>query len=129
MKPGQSSIYRELELLLEFTIRITERLPKSLPWKTIGERTVNNIMDSLDFVCLAFQAEEGKKRLDVIDCLIVRMTSVKMSYRQMLNLRQISPKQYADFLGKLNSIGTQIGAWRNKQCKVTTGGRSKRNSL
>ena len=104
-------------------------MAKSLPWKTIGERTVNNIMDSLDFVCLAFQAEEGKKRLDVIDCLIVRMTAVKMAYRQILNLRQISPKQYADFLGKLNSIGTQIGAWRNKQRKVAAGGRSNRNSL
>ena len=129
MKPGQSSIYREVELLLEFSIRITERLPKSLPWRTIGERLISNIMDVLDFVCLAFQAEEGRKRLEVIDCIIVRMTSVKMVYRQMLNLKQISSGQYADFLVKINSIGTQVGAWRNKQRKIATDGRPNRNSL
>lgn len=87
-------------------------------------------MDVLDFVCLAFQAEEGRKRLDVIDCIIVRMTAVKMAYRQMLNLRQISPRQYGDFLVKLNSIGTQLSAWRNKQHKIATNERPKnRNSL
>lgn len=129
MKPGQSSIYREVELLLESSIRITERLQKSLPWRTIGERLINNLMDVLDFVCLAFQAEEGKKRLEVIDCIVVRMTSVKMVYRQMLNLKQISSGQYADFLVKLNSISTQVGAWRNKQRKIAADGRPNRNSL
>ena len=129
MKPGQSSIYREVELLLGSSIRITERLQKSLPWRTIGERLINNLMDVLDFVCLAFQAEEGKKRLEVIDCIVVRMTSVKMVYRQMLNLKQISSGQYADFLVKINSIGTQVGAWRNKQRKVAADGRPNRNSL
>lgn len=64
MKPGQSSIYRETELLLEFSVRVTERLPKSLPWQVMGKRLVGNLMDCLDFICLAFQAEEGRKRLD-----------------------------------------------------------------
>lgn len=129
MKPGQSSIYRETELLLEFSVRVTERLPKSLPWQVMGKRLVGNLMDCLDFICLAFQAEEGRKRLDVIDCIIVRMTAVKMIYRQMLNLKQISSGQYADFLVKINSIGTQVGAWRNKQRKVAADGRPNRNSL
>lgn len=122
MKPGQSSIYRETELLLEYSVRITERLPKSLPWKVIGERLIDNLMDCLDLICLAFQAEEGKKRLDVIDCIIVRMTAVKMAYRQMVNLKHVSPKQYADFLGMLHSISTQVGAWRNKQYHVAHDG-------
>lgn len=122
MKPGQSSIYRETELLLEYSVRITERLPKSLPWKVIGERLIDNLMDCLDLICLAFQAEEGKKRLDVIDCIIVRMTAVKMVYRQMVNLKHVSPKQYAVFLGMLHSISTQTGAWRNKQYHVAIGG-------
>ena len=121
MKPGQSSIYRETELLLEFSVRVTERLPKSLPWQVMGKRLVGNLMDCLDFICLAFQAEEGRKRLDVIDCIIVRMTAVKMVYRQMVNLKHISTRQYADFLGMLHSISTQVGAWRNKQYHVTVG--------
>ena len=106
MKPGQSSIYRETELLLEYSVRITERLPKSLPWKVIGEKLISNLMDCLDFICLAFQAEEGKQRLGMIDCIIVRMTAVKMVYRQMVNLKRVSQKQYADFLGMLHSIST-----------------------
>ena len=122
MKPGQSSIYRETELLLEFSVRVTERLPKSLPWQVIGKRLVSNLMDCLDFICLAFQSEEGKQRLGIIDCIIVRMTAVKMVYRQMVNLKRVSPKQYADFLGMLHSISTQVGAWRNKQYHVAACG-------
>ena len=99
MKPGQSSIYRETELLLEFSVRVTERLPKSLPWQVMGKRLVGNLMD----------------------CLIVRMTAVKMVYRQMVNLKHISTRQYADFLGMLHSISTQVGAWRNKQYHVAVG--------
>lgn len=118
MKPSQSSIYRETERLLELSIDTVERLPKSASWNVIGKRTINNIMDSLDFTVLALQAKEGQQRLEMIDAIIVRMTAVKMAYRQMVNLRKISTKQYGRFLDLLNSIATQLGAWQNKQRQI-----------
>lgn len=118
MKPSQSSIYRETERLLELSIDTVERLPKSASWNVIGKRTINNIMDSLDFTVLALQAKEGQQRLEMIDAIIVRMTAVKMAYRQMVNLRKVSTKQYGRFLDLLNSIATQLGAWQNKQRQI-----------
>lgn len=106
---------------MELSIDTVERLPKSASWNVVGKRTINNIMDSLDFTVLALQAKEGQQRLEMIDAIIVRMTAVKMVYRQMVNLKHISPKQYADFLGMLHSISTQVGAWRNKQYHVAVG--------
>lgn len=118
MKPSQSSIYRETERLLELSIDTVERLPKSASWNVVGKRTINNIMDSLDFTVLALQAKEGQQRLEMIDAIIVRMTAVKMAYRQMVNLRKVSTKQYGRFLDLLNSIATQLGAWQNKQRQI-----------
>jgi hypothetical protein len=118
MKPSQSSIYRETERLLELSIETVERLPKSASWNVIGKRTINNIMDCLDFTVLALQAKEGQQRLEMIDAIIVRMTAVKMAYRQMVNLRKVSTKQYGRFLDLLNSIATQLGAWQNKQRQI-----------
>lgn len=118
MKPSQSSVYRETERLLELSIDTVERLPKSASWNVVGKRTINNIMDSLDFTVLALQAKEGQQRLEMIDAIIVRMTAVKMAYRQMVNLRKVSTKQYGRFLDLLNSIATQLGAWQNKQRQI-----------
>ena len=118
MKPSQSSIYRETERLLVLSIDTVERLPKSASWNVVGKRTINNIMDSLDFTVLALQAKEGQQRLEMIDAIIVRMTAVKMAYRQMVNLRKVSTKQYGRFLDLLNSIATQLGAWQNKQRQI-----------
>ena len=36
MKPNQASIYREIERLLEWSIPVVERLPRSLPYKELG---------------------------------------------------------------------------------------------
>ena len=103
---------------MELSIDTVERLPKSASWNVVGKRTINNIMDSLDFTVLALQAKEGQQRLEMIDAIIVRMTAVKMAYRQMVNLRKVSTKQYGRFLDLLNSIATQLGAWQNKQRQI-----------
>lgn len=103
---------------MELSIDTVERLPKSASWNVVGKRTINNIMDSLDFTVLALQAKEGQQRLEMIDAIIVRMTAVKMAYRQMVNLRKVSTKQYGHFLDLLNSIATQLGAWQNKQRQI-----------
>ena len=58
MKPNQASIYREIERLLEWTIPVADRLPKSVSWRELGGLLVRDLKESLDFVVLAFQTED-----------------------------------------------------------------------
>ena len=115
MKPTQASIYRAVERLLQFAIGVTERLPKSLPFRVLGECLIVDLKDSLDYIVLAFQAPQGAERLRCIDHLILRMTSVKTTFRTFLNAKVVSPKQHSQFLGLITNVGTQAGAWRSKQ--------------
>ena len=117
MKPSQASIYRTTERLLQYSIGIVERLPKSLPYRVLGERMVSDIMNALDYIVLAFQAEEGEPRLRCIDAFILHMTAVKTTYRVFVNAKVISPKQLNQFLALASNISTQAGAWRRKQLK------------
>lgn len=115
MKPTQASIYRAVERLLQFSIGVTERLPKSLPFRVLGECLIVDLKDSLDYIVLAFQAPQGVERLRCIDNLILRMTSVKTTFRTFLNAKVVSPKQHSQFLVLITNVGTQAGAWRSKQ--------------
>ena len=73
MKPSQASIYREIERLLEFTIPMAERFPKSLPYRELGGRLILDLKESMDFVVLAFQAENRLERLECINAVVMRM--------------------------------------------------------
>ena len=65
MKPSQASIYREIERLLEFTIPMAERFPKSLPYRELGGRLILGRAivddDDLDIVSIVAARED---RLD-----------------------------------------------------------------
>ncbi len=78
---------------------------------------VSDILNGLDYIVLAFQAQEGEPRLQCIDALILHLTSVKTTYRAFVNMKVISPKQLNQFLRLITVVGTQAGAWRSKQLK------------
>lgn len=116
MKPNQASIYREIERLLEWSIPVVERLPRSLPYKELGGLLIRDLKEALDFVVLAFQAEGPLERVECINAVVMRMTSVKTSYRLMNRVRRdaISHGQYAQALDMLNVIADQAGKWLKK---------------
>ena len=116
MQPSQASIYRATERLLHFAIGVAERLPKSLPYKVLGERMIVEIMECLDCIVLAFQVKKGSARLEFINALIMRMTSVNTTFRAFVENRnsQLSQKQHEEFLRLITAISTQAGAWRSK---------------
>ena len=116
MKASQASIYREIERLLEWSVPVAERLPKSLPYKELGGLLIRDLKEALDFVVLAFQATDRLERLEYINAMVMRMTSVKTSYRIMHRVRRdaISHGQYAQALDMLNSIADQAGKWLRK---------------
>lgn len=116
MKPNQASIYREIERLLEWSIPVVERLPRSLPYKELGGLLIRDLKEALDFVVLAFQAEGTLERVECINAVVMRMTSVKTSYRLLNRVRRdaISHGQYAQALDMLNVIADQAGKWLRK---------------
>ena len=109
MKAKQASVYRYLRELLLYAVPISERLPKSLPMQTLGKRLINDIMDSLDYICIALQTEKGRPRLDVINSVIVRMTSVKTVFEVLEENRAVSHKQFAQYLDISNRIAVDLG--------------------
>lgn len=119
MKPAQAPIYRAIERLLQWAIPITERLPKSLPFQTLGGEMIHDIKLCLDATIMAMQASDATTRLNCINVIIARMTTVKTTMRQFAQARVrdtpvVSYKQEAAFLDLINPIATQAGAWRNK---------------
>ena len=74
------------------------------------------IMESLDCIVLAFQVKNGSARLEFINALIMRMTSVKTTFRVFVENRnsQLSQKQHEEFLRLITAVSTQAGAWRSK---------------
>lgn len=116
-------IYRAIERIYDFSIDVGARLPKSLPYKVLGEGMLRDLRDSLALVNLAQQAEEGVGRLELIKALVVRMTSVKTDYRALYArsskgpARVLSPKQYAAFLDMMNEVSFQVSRWwkRNEE--------------
>ena len=116
MKANQASIYREIERLLEWSIPVVERLPRSLPYKELGGLLIRDLKEALDFVVLAFQAEGPLERVECINAVVMRMTSVKTSYRLMNRVRRdaLSHGQYAQALDMLNVIADQAGKWLKK---------------
>ena len=126
VKPAQTPIYRAIERLLQWAIPITERLPKSLPFQKLGGELIHDIKLCLDATIMATQATEPATRLQCIDIIIARMTTVKTTMRQFAQARikgapVISYKQEAAFLDLINPIATQAGAWRNKTAQQAGG--------
>lgn len=116
MKANQASIYRDIERLLEWSIPVVERLPRSLPYKELGGLLIRDLKEALDFVVLTFQAEGPLERMQCINAVVMRMTSVKTSYRLMNRVRRnaILHGQYAQALDMLNTIADQAGKWIRK---------------
>ncbi len=65
---------------------------------------------------LAFQADGTLERVECINAVVMRMTSVKTSYRLMNRVRRdaLSHGQYAQALDMLNVIADQAGKWLRK---------------
>lgn len=120
VKPNQASIYREIERLMEWSIPVVERLPRSLPYKELGGLLIRDLKEALDFVVLAFQADGTFERVECINAVVMRMTAVKTTYRLLNRVRRdaISHGQYAQALDMLNTIADQAGKWLRKNKSV-----------
>lgn len=112
-KPAQLPIYRAVERLMIWAIPVIERLPKSLPYQTLGGLFMRDVRECMDAVILTTQAT-GYTRIEALNILIARMTSVKTTMRVLKASKKITAQQEVQFLDLINPIAMQAGAWLGK---------------
>ena len=130
MKPTQLPIYRAVENLLLWLVPIIERLPKSVPYQTLGGLAIRDANECLDAIVVAHGLDKNNPnyqmaRRECFGILVARMTSIKTKMRifQQCRIRVkdaegnprlapvLAPKQEAKFLDLVNPIAVQAGAW------------------
>ena len=105
MKPQQSSIYRDLENLALWFIPVCGRVPNQFGLRVNAERVVNEINNALTVCALALQEADIKTKLDLINTLVVHLTTIKSVVKLLVEwsnsgtptARIISQGQRVDF--------------------------------
>jgi hypothetical protein len=122
MKPSQSSVYRQLELLSLRSVRVGNRVPNDFGLREITSTMIREILDALRACALALQEKDMRSRLTLIDTLIYHLTLVKSTSKVLIEwssqngqtTRIISERQRQELLKAMTQIGYEIGRWRTK---------------
>lgn len=120
MKPSQSSLYRDLENLALWFIPVSNRIPNQFGLRVNAERIINEINNAITVCALALQEADIKTRLELINTLVVHLTTVKSvikvlvewSMRGTPTARIISTGQRAEFYTLMTKIGAQLAGWK-----------------
>lgn len=121
MKPSQSSIYRQLELLSLWSVRVANRTPKDFGLREIVSSMIREALDAIRACALALQENDITSRLTLIDTVIYHLTMVKSISKVLIEwssqngqtVRVISEKQRIELLRVMTQLGHDIGRWRN----------------
>lgn len=122
MRPSQSSVYRQLELLSLWSVRVGNRVPNDFGLREITSTMIREILDALRACALALQEKDTRSRLTLIDTLIYHLTLVKSTSKVLIEwssqngqtTRIISERQRQELLKAMTQIGYEIGRWRTK---------------
>lgn len=121
MKASQSSIYRQIELLSLWSVRVANRTPKDFGLREIVSTMIRDVLDALRACALALQEKDLHSRLALIDTLIYHLTLVKSTSKVLIEwssqngqtIRVISEKQRQELLKTMTQLGYDIGRWRS----------------
>lgn len=119
MNASKSSVYRELENLLLWFIPVGNNFPKDFALRGLGERMLNELMDSLTACALALKTQDLSQRLELINLTKLHITTVQSISKVLVEYssregnvkRLISQKQRAALLVSMTSIGSQLARW------------------
>lgn len=122
MQPSQSSIYRQLELLSLWSVRVANRTPKDFGLREMVGAMIREILDAIRACALALQEHDAKSRLTLIETLAYHLTLVKSTSKVLIEwssqkgqtIRIISVPQRQELLRMMTQLGQDIGRWRNK---------------
>lgn len=132
MQPTQSSIYRDLELLMLWYIPIGNKLPNERALQNIGNYIQDSISESLTACAIALNTSDGKSRLELIDMIVWNLTKCKSNFmilqqwcskkqKEDHKFRVITESQCLTFTERMADLKRQIGGWRKKTVTTLNG--------
>lgn len=122
MNPQQSSIYRGLELLMQWYLPIGVKMPKVEALQNMGNFFQKNLMEAMAACAVALNSYDMAARLEFIDTMIWHLTLCNTAVSQLhvfsaqkgQTVRVISDVQYANYLEQWDKLKNQIGRWKKK---------------
>lgn len=122
MLPSQSSIYRDLELMMLWYLPIGRTMPKDQSLQNIGNYFQSNLLDAMTACAVALQTKDKGPRLELIGALMWHLSlcnsAVSMLYEFSSGKEQkervITPTQFENYLERKMSLKKQIGGWEKK---------------
>ena len=122
MNPSQSSIYRDLELLMLWYLPVGNKLPKARAVQYLGDKIQENIMDAMTACAIALNTSDMASRLELIDMMVWHLTTCKSAFKVLhewtskdrQKVRVITEVECLNFTERMNSLKRQIGGWRKK---------------
>lgn len=120
MKPKQSSIYRQLELLDVWCAKTCDTLPKNAYLQEKGRLLAKYTSEALSCCYLALDVADLKSRLDLINTVIFNVVNIKSiiktfceySSQNPASVRIVSLKQRQLLLDKMARMNAQIHRWQ-----------------
>ena len=115
----QTPIFHAIERLLDWSIPVVERLPKSLPFQRVGARVIDKTLESLDLASLAYDSINDEVRANYLGYLITDIRTVRASFDTLARLKCISQKQQVVYIELTSGILSQAAAWQCKGLRTT----------
>lgn len=107
---SQLPLYKTAYELLRSVMVVKHNMPRDLK-KSLGERLVDEL---LAITVLVLRANVARDKTPHLDELLERQDVANSLLRLAVDLRAISPGQYAGLIKLVNSIGKQAGGWRKQ---------------
>lgn len=129
MKPKQSSIYRQLELLDIWCARTCDTIPKNSYLQEKGRLLSQYATEALSCCYLALDMSDLKSRLDLINTVIFNVANIKSiiktfceySSQNPASTRIVSLKQRQLLLDRMARMNTQIHRWQTATLNALKG--------
>ncbi len=127
MNPSQSSIYRDLELLMQWYLPIGNKMPKDQALQNLGNSFQQDLIDAMRSCRIALKLREKKAKTqqdvyalcDAIDLITYHLEGCSSVFDIMYEYKSdkgpiVSHTQFANYLERIASLKKQIGGWRGK---------------
>ena len=122
MNPSQSSIYRDLELLMQWYLPIGMKMPKVDALQNIGNFFQKNLLEAMTACAIALETYDIAARLETINVMVWHIALCNSAVSQLYifssrkdnTVRVVSQVQYANYLEKLNELKEKVSRWKKK---------------
>lgn len=122
MNAQQSSLYRDLEILMIWYIPIGGKLPKLQSLQNLGNNFQDNLISAMSACDMALNSSQMATRLDLISIAMSHLSQCNAVFRILHEYSNHNPGkaplitnvQFANYLERMTSIKRQIGAWKKK---------------